>query len=461
MIQMRKVASRHPIVWSVLVTLLFFASNFIGSLLLVFAPRFFYTNGDFLPQLVAESAMSLFGIALVFIFGYGYIWNQTKNFWSGVFCGGYMVFYPLISAMLMLTFIVGDPASMGYSYPLQFEPLWRFGVFTLTMFLIGLAEESFFRGVVANLFYDKHAKDPAGVWTAVIYAGIVFALMHSLNIIAVDSDGIGGVLVQMTGIIPMGMTLAAIYYRCRNIWALIFIHGFLDFCGLLTTGLFGGSISAEIGSYSPMTAIVTTVPYLIVVLVILRKKKVGEIIINRRVEIASANNTEAMGVMLSPEERVVPVSSPESKRSLIRAIIIAIVLWIVLFTGSVVMNRDIRNIVRDVIGSYTDEFSGVIKVEHSGEWNGERAFGARYEFEVEENGMYRVSIRSNPSSSNAYVLVQIKEGDEVCFEDNYGGICNVSFSLQLDKGEYELNLVYDYSQVENKEAMYDTEIRIR
>lgn len=460
---MRKVASKHPFAWSILVIVLFLCSMLIGSILLAFVPQITLSSG-YLPQLVSESVMSLCGIALVFLFGYGHIWNETENFGKGLLCGMYMIVYPLIVSMMSLAAVILMPQEMGYGYPLKFEPIWKIIVFTLTMFLVGLAEESFYRGIVANMFWDKHGKDPAGVWTAVIYSGIIFALMHSINFIncidvessSFDISAAGGVLVQVVSIISMGMAMAAIYYRCRNIWALIFLHGFLDFCGLLTTGLFGGSLMDEIASYTPMTVIVTTVPYMIVTLVLLRPKKVREML---------AGNNAAIGVI--PSGTAYPIvqtklsSSAESKRSRNRAVVIAILLWILLFAGSIALNDGMRSSIKDMINRFSGEFSeSVLDVTHSGDWDGEPAFGTRYEFTVEEGGQYQVLLKSNPSSTSAYVFVQIKKGEDVVYEANYGGICNTTFSIDLDSGDYELNLVYDYSQVSDPNSTYDTRVKI-
>lgn len=458
---MRNVVSKHPFAWSILVIVLFLCSMLIGSILLAFSPQFFFTNGDYLPQLVSESVMSLCGIALVFLFGYGHIWNETKNFGKGLLCGMYMIVYPLIVSLLQLSFVILWPAEMGYGYPLRFEPLWRFIVFTLTMFLIGLAEESFYRGVVANMFWDKHGKDPAGVWTAVIYSGIIFALMHSINFIncikfddtvSFDISAAGGVLVQVVSIISMGMAMAAIYYRCRNIWALIFLHGFLDFCGLLTTGLFGGSFMDEVGSYTPVTVLVTTVPYLIVTLVLLRPKKVKEMLAVNNPAIGGIPN----GIAYPAVQKKLP-SSPKSKRSRNRAVVIAVVLWVVLFAGSIALNDGMRNSIKDMINGTT----AVLDINSSGDWNGEEAFGTQYAFEVDETGGYSVSVNSRPSSTNSYVLVQITQGEEIIDEHNYGGICNDEFSVWLEKGEYELNLVYNFSEVTDSQASYNTDVKIK
>lgn len=453
---MRRFCPKHPLLWSAVVVFLFLASNIVGGILMIFAPPFFNTNGSFLQQLIVEAVMCLGGIFTVLIFGYGFIWNETKHFGRGLLCGGYIIVTGIFSAVVSVIGTIDEPETFGYSSPLYIEPLWRIAVFTVTMFLVGLTEEAYFRGVVSNMFWYKHAKDPAGIWTATLYSGLIFGLMHGINLIGMDADGASGVLVQMCAATVMGMAFTAIYYRCRNIWATVFLHAFLDFCGLLTAGLFGGSISAEISSYSPILAITNSLPYLIITLVLLRKKKL--------IQMLAEEN--AVSIPTIPQGQIVMSadvpSSEKSINSRKRAVIIVVICWIALFAGSVALNSSVRLAAQDFFDSFGISLGDeVISVENSGEWNGEQTFGTKYGFTVEKDGNYTVSVVCHPDIPNAYVLVQITKDGEICYEENYGGNCTSKFGIGLDKGDYELVLVYNYSEVTQKTAYYKTEVKIR
>lgn len=157
----------------------------------------------------------------------------------------------------------------------ELQPLWKILIWLLAALSVGVAEELFFRGAVANLFFDKHAKSPMGVWTAALWSGLIFGLMHLTNAIGAN---LGGVLVQVVGVIAIGVAMTAIYYRCRNIWVTVVLHAFMGACGMIVPGLFDDSLSSMIGSYSPLTAITSSVPYIIIAAVVLRKGKMGEIL---------------------------------------------------------------------------------------------------------------------------------------------------------------------------------------
>lgn len=450
---MRRVLSKHPIAWSLLAVFIFICSLEFSSVILFYGPRFLMQNGTFLIQFFAESLVCVCGIALMFICGYGKMWDKTENFWRGLLCGGYILVTSAFSGFISLSFTLWSPEEMGYDKPLVFEPVWRIVIFVLTMFMIGIGEESFFRGVVSNLFWDKHASDPDGIRTAVIYSGMIFGLMHLININPLDLSGAGGVLVQVCAAMVMGMAMTAIYYRCRNIWAVIFLHGFLDLCGLLTAGLFGGSIMETVASYSPILAITNSLPYLIVTLVLLRKSKLQQML-------AASDSLAVTGQNTVPGQPV--MSSEYSKRSHKRAVALAVILWAVIFLTSVALSPDVQSSVSDLIDGSGLSFGGsVLSVENSGSSDGKETFGSQYSFTVEKDGDYTVKLKTNHGDSQAEVLIQILDADgEVRYEQNYGGNCSVTVSVGLDAGEYKLNLVYNYYKLKDKDVEYDTVVEI-
>lgn len=444
---MRKAAVRHPIFSSVIVVALFIASMYLSSFFLVFCSPIFRANGEFLMQLVAESLLSLIGLLIMLIFGYVKAWNNTENFGSGLLSGGYFIVISLIS---LSSTAIYELEARGSGFFSQMVPLWKILVFAATMFTVGFCEEMFFRGIVSNLFWDKHAKDPAGVWTATIYSGLIFGLMHGINFQAAIASG---VLVQMLAASAMGMALTAIYYRCRNLWVTVCIHAFLDFCALFSEGFFGGTIAEAIGGYTPVQAITSTVPYIIVTLVLLRKRKLAEMFADKPTLDALRNDRSLIMTVNF-------ASSLKSRKSLDRAIIVFIVCAVMLFFGSVALNPDFG---AQLSGAFDEMFGeAALDVTHSGTWEGENVFGYRAIFEIDEYGSYKVTVRSRPSESDSYVFVQINNSEgEAVYEENYGGTCIVTFLLELEAGEYELNLVYDYSRVDDPDAQYNTQVVIQ
>lgn len=417
---MRTTASKHPILFSIVTVVLFMVALWLPAILLTyFGPSAFLENGDYVYQGTAECVTALVGIGFVALMGYGWIWNERGNgLAKGFLSAGYFIVISLYS----LVIYIADIALMDDA---EFNPLWQIIVFVVTVLLIGLAEETFFRGVVANLFLDKYGNDPAGVWCATICSGMVFGLMHLSNLMSSDTVG---VLVQVVAACAMGMALTAIYYRCRNIWVLILVHAFVDFCGAFYSGFIaGGSLSSTISSYEPYQ-VISALPYIIVTVILLRPSKMREIIVLHRL---SGVEDTSVGVVM-PEEKL--KSSGKSKRSCAIAIIIAAVILFGLFGASV----------------YASAYSSSVSYNYSGEWDGEEYFGCEaMTFTTLHTADYTFTIANYPSTNSASmtVIVSDSDGNEV-YSETFEGRTSAVRTVLLSEGEtYTVYLNYNYSQV--------------
>ncbi|MCD7803907.1 MAG: CPBP family intramembrane metalloprotease [Oscillospiraceae bacterium] len=417
---MRTTVSKHPLLWSIVTVVVFLIALWGPAILIAyFAPSFFLTNGDYVYQGTVECFTSLIGIGFVALMGYGWIWNERgKGLGKGFLSAGYFIVVSLYS----LVIYVFDIALMD---SVEFNPLWQIVVFVLTVLLIGLAEETFFRGVVANLFLDKYGNDPAGVWCATICSGMVFGLMHLSNLMSSDTVG---VLVQVVAACAMGMALTAIYYRCRNIWVLVLVHAFVDFCGAFYSGFIaGGSLSSTISSYEPYQ-VISALPYLIVTVILLRPKKLREIIALHRL---SGVEDTSVGVVM-PEEKL--KSSSKSKRSCAIAVILAVVILLGLFGASV----------------YASEYSNSISYGYSGEWNGEEYFGTdALVFTTLHTADYTFTISNLPSTNSAKMTVIVTDSSgETVYSETFEGRTSATRTVGLQEGEtYTVSINYDYSEV--------------
>ena len=261
---------RHHILGSLITVATFWLIMILASvsLSLVF-PRLAMSE-SYALQAMAELITAAAGFGLAALFGYFRIWRaRGSGFGKGLIAGGYFIFISLYSLILYAWELI---AGEGINYV---APVSEIFFFVATMFLVGFTEEVFFRGIVANLFLDALPRNKYGVWCAVIGSGMVFGLLHLGNAIGMPEPG--GVLVQVFVASAMGMALSAIYFRTRNIWSVIFIHAFVDFCALIIPTAFStDSISDTIGSYSA-AQFIGIVPYIIVCLVLLRKSKMDTI----------------------------------------------------------------------------------------------------------------------------------------------------------------------------------------
>lgn len=470
------VSRRHPIVFGIIVMVIFFVMmNVVGALLIKFGPAFLYTNGDWVMQCACECVTALVGIALAAVFKVWNIWGERgRGFGKGLLTSMYFIVlsvYSLVASVVML---------VQTADTFEFEVPWKIAVFVITVFLIGFTEETFFRGIISNLFYEKHANDKAGVWTAVIGSGFVFGMMHLGNCLAgivatpsgvyFNSSVVVGSMVQTASACVMGMALTAIYYRCRNIWALAFVHGFIDLCSAFTAGVEkGGSLIGEISTYTPFM-FVSMIPYVVLVIFLLRPKKMADILAYRHTHMPkhtnelselSANQPEQLSYTLSYADEAGTQASDEaaypyqkSKKSMYTAVCTAAAIIVALFALSVSL----------YMGSGTaSDFSGVFSYSSTDNWDGteplfSRSFGS---FEAPETRDYKFTITSYPGDSNAYVTFAVTDSSgKTVYSDVYGGRCSLDFNLRLNQGEaYEITAIYNFSEV-SESMNYVTRIKV-
>ena len=94
---------------------------------------------------------------------------------------------------------------------------WSVVAFVL---LVGLAEETLFRGLVLQILL------PEGVRTAVFGSALLFAGLHFLN--ALSGDGLGNFLFQAIFTFSLGVTFALLRLRTNTLLPLIALHASFD-----------------------------------------------------------------------------------------------------------------------------------------------------------------------------------------------------------------------------------------
>lgn len=427
---LKQAAIKHPIIAGLSVVLIFEILMLIFSLgTVLFAPTFLTQNGDFVLQGTVEAFLSLAAIGVVAMFGYNKIWEEKgRGIEEGFGAGTYFIVMYAVSLASALV----EGITMNY----EWEVPWKILVFTVCVFLIGFCEESFYRGVVANIFYDRYATDPAGVWSATVGSGMVFGLMHLTNMLgATDVGYIQGVIVQVVCACAMGMALSAVYFRCRNIWAMVLLHGFIDFCGAFSAGAFtGGSLTETIGSYDPAMCI-SAIPYLILTAVLLRPKKMRAMLEYRRMR---------DGVPYTDED--IMQSSKKNKRSRTVIIVVSALILIILVSLATGLYGDAT--VLDY--SDTKEIAAYESAIHQIDG-----------IAVDESGEYVITVLSLPENSNAYATFTLLDGNTKVYDITIGGRDSYASYIHLETGHsYSLIIEYDYSCVAESLSKHTVSVTI-
>lgn len=113
-------------------------------------------------------------------------------------------------------------------------------IFTLSMFMVGSAEEIVFRGLLLNNMIEKWGTDKRGVIKAITLTALIFGGSHIFNAFVFP---LGIVIVQTINAITMGLLFSVIYLRCRNLSALIIVHMLVDWFALFMQNCFTGTTS--------------------------------------------------------------------------------------------------------------------------------------------------------------------------------------------------------------------------
>ena len=258
-------AKKHTIIYCLLVEIVVFGVMILSGVLI---GRLFgaYNVDTYVLQALQELVGVLLALAAMKVSGCtDVLTGRGIGFGKGLLVGGYFLFMGVYSAIVYLAMYTGERI---------LRPWYLIAVFVICMILVGMAEEFLCRGILAELLLRRFGATRGGAWRAVILSGVLFGLAHLTNLLGADPVG---VLVQSVIASMMGMTFAAIYFRTGNIWVPVALHAFVDVCALITGGLYSGTPAETISGYQPIR-LIGVVPYVIVLCVLLRKKKMAHII---------------------------------------------------------------------------------------------------------------------------------------------------------------------------------------
>ena len=224
-------------------------------------------------SLIQMIVVLLFILFIMTIMQQTYIFSQKRTcFLKALIPGLYILLFSLVCfsnnvALLQSTDVVILKSKRILLY------------YVLYFLLVAVTEELVFRGIVADRIIRimlKAKNKPSSVWKAVWLSGILFSISHASNL---SHSSKTGVIIQMIGALFIGMVLTAVYYRTANIYAVIFLHAVNDIAAIFPIYILedGNTISSVISGYG-LLEILIIVPYVIVLMLILRRERIKEII---------------------------------------------------------------------------------------------------------------------------------------------------------------------------------------
>ena len=104
-----------------------------------------------------------------------------------------------------------------------------FMIFFETM-SIGLIEETLFRGIFFNSFKARFGESKSGITKAALISSGMFGALHLLNLTG-NPKIVLATFSQVLYATFFGFIFCVIYYRTKNFWSVVIIHGLVDFTG--------------------------------------------------------------------------------------------------------------------------------------------------------------------------------------------------------------------------------------
>lgn len=384
------------------------------------------SDSGYLGQLIVDFIGTGVSILAIWLLKMGSIFKEKRY---GLGKGFVIGLYFIVVGMFSLIVTTISTIAQGKN---EMNPIWKILVFTITMFLIGAAEELMFRGVVSNLLYKKYAKSRQGVWFSVLLTGMIFGAVHLFNAISPEVSFYSA-LIQGIVAGAIGMVLTAVYYRCRNIWVVIILHAFIDFAGLFTSGVFGtNTLDGTIGTYSALQ-LFALIPYTIVLLVLLRKKKVDEIL-------EQSSNDE-------PNEGAKEESNVETKRLVIAlaGYFVVIVITFIAGVGTMVemFQKQYNEQMQAAQSAQVESFSGTYIEQDLSET-----------ITLKEDGTYLTYMKADNVSKGTLIGMVFADEEEI-YISNISDSCQVDEKLELKAGDYSCKMIM-ISSLEEYEDFKET-----
>ena len=170
-----------------------------------------YPQGNLI---IGEAVLAALVLIVMLLFKNSYVFTQKREkVTKGLYYG---LFYIICALMFTLTFVSGFKGGLAVINLL------------IGCFLIGVAEEFLCRGWLLNEFLERFGSTKKGVWYSIIISGLIFGLMHLGNIVSMGQD-VATTLGQVISAASTGIVLGLIYYKTKNIWSVVILHGFWDF----------------------------------------------------------------------------------------------------------------------------------------------------------------------------------------------------------------------------------------
>lgn len=268
-----KLRSSHPFAFAIVAYVIFSLFNMVGVLVGTCIPI-----GDdrlrYAVILLLGEVVCALGVLLVVrrTGQWGSMFKKGRGLASGLAVGA----YDLVLAFLIGGFSIFDALQAG-TYVFDFSVA---SVIYIVYFLVvGFVEEILARYLIARTFLERYGTSRKGVIKATLVSGMLFGLMHAVNI---TNGSIEGMIVKVLATATGGIFYAAVYFRTGSLLSTSVIHGVHDVMYSATIWLLVETVEETAASTGlSLEAVAFPLIYglaeVVVSFFLLRPKKAGEV----------------------------------------------------------------------------------------------------------------------------------------------------------------------------------------
>ena len=221
------------------------------------------SNGNY-RSFVTEIISALISLGLIFLFRKTSVLRlKGKLFGKGLICGLPLI---IIYSLLLIFGLTNLPGK-------TLIPAAEIIIVIIRWFLIGIAEEGLFRGVIQELFMDIFGSNSRkGVILSIVSAATVFGLSHFQNLLA--GAQLPFVLIQVASAIASGLMFGAIAYRSgRSILPAMLIHSLIDAASFTYSGMLWGASDVDSVNSLDLRSIIMIPVFVGIFIFLMRKSK--------------------------------------------------------------------------------------------------------------------------------------------------------------------------------------------
>lgn len=132
------------------------------------------------------------------------------------------------------------------------EPAYNVYLFLIESLSVGFFEEIIFRVLILVLLLEQLKDKAHGILKAIIISSLLFGVIHIINFF--DGAAFGATMMQIGYSFLVGLLLAVLYIKTKNIWVIMILHALYNFFGQVMFQV--GTVSNR---YDTITVVATVI----------------------------------------------------------------------------------------------------------------------------------------------------------------------------------------------------------